>query len=79
MKIAAIQMVSTGDLNDNLQQAATLLEGPAQSDWTRDAVAALVRDTETLIEIDAPRDRDLKPGDVVSLQPRRYRLFPAQS
>lgn len=33
--------------------------------------------TETLIEIDAPRDRDLKPGDVVSLQPRRYRLFPA--
>ena len=34
---------------------------------------------ETLIEIDAPRDRDLKPGDVVSLQPRRYRLFPAQS
>jgi sulfate transport system ATP-binding protein len=35
--------------------------------------------TETLIEIDAPRDRDLKPGDVVSLQPRRYRLFPAQS
>jgi sulfate transport system ATP-binding protein len=35
--------------------------------------------TETLVEIDAPRDRDLKPGDVVSLQPRRYRLFPAQS
>ena len=33
---------------------------------------------ETLIEIDAPRDRDLKPGDTVSLQPRRYRLFPAQ-
>lgn len=35
--------------------------------------------TETLIEIDAPRDRDLKPGDVVSLQPRRYRLFPAKA
>ncbi len=32
---------------------------------------------ETLVEIDTPRDRDLKPGDVVSLQPRRYRLFPA--
>jgi sulfate transport system ATP-binding protein len=32
---------------------------------------------ETLVEIDAPRDRDLKPGDLVSLQPRRYRLFPA--
>ncbi len=34
---------------------------------------------ETLIEIDAPRDRDLKPGDAVSLQPRRYRIFPAKS
>jgi len=33
---------------------------------------------ETLIEIDAPRDRDLKPGDIVSLQPRRYRIFAAQ-
>ena len=33
---------------------------------------------ETLIEIDAPRDRNLKPGDVVSLQPRRYRLFAAK-
>lgn len=29
----------------------------------------------TLIEIDAPRDRDLKPGDVIGLQPRRYRIF----
>ena len=36
-------------------------------------------ETETLVEIDAPRDRVLKPGDVVSLQPRRYRLFPAKS
>src|ERR1019366_651425 len=31
-----------------------------------------------LIEIDAPRDRDLKPGDIVGLQPRRYRIFAAQ-
>jgi len=30
---------------------------------------------DTLIEIDAPRDRDLKPGDLVGLQPRRYRIF----
>ncbi len=29
----------------------------------------------TLIEIDAPRDRELKPGDLVGLQPRRYRIF----
>jgi sulfate transport system ATP-binding protein len=31
-----------------------------------------------LIEIDAPRDRDLKPGDLVGLQPRRYRIFAAR-
>jgi sulfate transport system ATP-binding protein len=30
---------------------------------------------DNLIEIDAPRDRDLKPGDIVSLHPRRYRIF----
>ena len=33
---------------------------------------------ETLIEIDAPRDRVLRPGDIVGLQPRRYRIFAAQ-
>jgi sulfate transport system ATP-binding protein len=32
---------------------------------------------DTLIEIDAPRDRTLKPGDIVGLQPRRYRIFAA--
>jgi sulfate transport system ATP-binding protein len=32
---------------------------------------------ETLIEIDAPRDGVLKPGDIVGLQPRRYRIFAA--
>jgi sulfate transport system ATP-binding protein len=32
---------------------------------------------ETLIEIDAPRDREFKPDDTVGLQPRRYRLFAA--
>jgi sulfate transport system ATP-binding protein len=34
---------------------------------------------EMLIEIDAPRDRDLKPGDIVGLQPRRYRIFSAHA
>lgn len=34
---------------------------------------------ETLIEIDAPRDHNLKPGDVVGLRPRRYRIFNAQA
>ncbi len=47
--------------------------GPTQ----RADVALHVGGGETLIEIDAPRDRDLKPGDVVSLQPRRYRIFAA--
>jgi sulfate transport system ATP-binding protein len=32
---------------------------------------------DTLIEIDAPRDGVLRPGDIVGLQPRRYRIFAA--
>ena len=28
-----------------------------------------------MIEIDAPRDRELRPGDRVGLSPRRYRIF----
>ena len=34
---------------------------------------------ETIIEIDAPRDRELQGGDIVGLQPRRYRIFADQS
>jgi len=30
-----------------------------------------------VIEIDAPRDRELSPGDIVGLKPRRYRIFAA--
>jgi len=33
---------------------------------------------ETVIEIDAPRDRELKAGDIIGLQPRRYRIFAAR-
>ena len=33
---------------------------------------------ETVIEIDAPRDRELQAGDIVGLHPRRYRIFAAQ-
>jgi sulfate transport system ATP-binding protein len=36
-------------------------------------------ENETLIEIDAPRDHNLKPGDIVGLRPRRYRIFSAQA
>jgi sulfate/thiosulfate transport system ATP-binding protein len=32
---------------------------------------------EDVIEIDAPRDRELRAGDIVGLQPRRYRIFAA--
>jgi sulfate/thiosulfate transport system ATP-binding protein len=30
-----------------------------------------------VIEIDAPRDRELKPGEIIGLNPRRYRIFAA--
>ena len=30
-----------------------------------------------VIEIDAPRDREIRAGDIVGLQPRRYRIFAA--
>ena len=30
---------------------------------------------ETRIEIDAPRDRELRVGDAIALKPRRYRVF----
>ena len=36
---------------------------------------ALTGEGDTLVEIDAPRDRNLAAGDAVSLQPRRYRIF----
>jgi sulfate transport system ATP-binding protein len=32
---------------------------------------------DTVIEIDAPREGQLKAGDIVGLQPRRYRIFAA--
>jgi sulfate/thiosulfate transport system ATP-binding protein len=33
---------------------------------------------ETVIEIDAPRDRELQAGDIIGLHPRRYRIFAGQ-
>ena len=48
--------------------------GPIQ----RAEVALSGREGLTLIEIDAPRDRELHAGEIVSLQPRRYRIFAAQ-
>ncbi len=44
----------------------------------RAEVALSAAEGETVIEIDAPRDRELQIGDIVGLQPRRYRIFAAQ-
>ncbi|HVX79250.1 MAG TPA: sulfate ABC transporter ATP-binding protein [Bradyrhizobium sp.] len=48
--------------------------GPVQ----RAEVALCGSAGRTIIEIDAPRDRALQTGDLVGLQPRRYRIFAAQ-
>jgi sulfate transport system ATP-binding protein len=45
--------------------------GPLQ----RADVALKTDGTETMIEIDAPRDNAIKVGDVVALKPKRYRIF----
>jgi sulfate transport system ATP-binding protein len=47
--------------------------GPIQ----RAEVALSAGEGATVIEIDAPRDRELNAGDIVGLQPRRYRIFAA--
>ena len=48
--------------------------GPIQ----RAEVALSVGGGATVIEIDAPRDRELQAGDIVGLHPRRYRIFAGQ-
>jgi sulfate transport system ATP-binding protein len=40
-------------------------------------IALTAGDGETLIEIDTPRDRPLQIGEVVELQPTRFRIFSA--
>ena len=48
--------------------------GPIQ----RAEIALCGGEGKTVIEIDAPRDRELQAGEIVSLQPPRYRIFAAQ-
>jgi sulfate transport system ATP-binding protein len=48
--------------------------GPIQ----RVEVALAQGEDVTVIEIDAPRDRELQTGDIIGLQPRRSRIFAAQ-
>ena len=62
----------SGALEGSVQHVRTF--GPIQ----RAEVALCGASEKTVIEIDAPRDRELHAGDAVSLQPRRYRIFAAQ-
>jgi sulfate/thiosulfate transport system ATP-binding protein len=62
----------SGALEGSVKHVRTF--GPIQ----RAEIALCGGEGKTVIEIDAPRDRELQPGDAVSLQPRRYRIFAAQ-
>jgi sulfate/thiosulfate transport system ATP-binding protein len=59
----------TGTLQGAVTRVRSL--GPVQR-----AEVALAEGAAT-IEIDAPRDRDLRVGELVGLKPRRYRIFAA--
>lgn len=61
--------------NSTLQGAVKRVRafGPTQ----RADIALAAGKGETVIEIDAPRDRSLRPGDIVGLAPQRYRIFAA--
>ena len=63
--------VGDGSFDGTVKRVRTF--GPIQR-----ADIALNGNGETMVEIDAPRDRGLSAGDVISLQPRRYRIFAAQ-
>jgi sulfate/thiosulfate transport system ATP-binding protein len=58
-----------GDLEGSVRRVRAF--GPIQ----RADVALKTNGSETMIEIDAPRDYELKVGDVIGLKPRRYRIF----
>src|SRR5437764_1086008 len=58
----------SGSLEGSVRQVRSF--GPIQR-----AVVALCGGE--IIEIDAPRDRELQAGEIVGLEPRRYRIFAA--
>jgi sulfate transport system ATP-binding protein len=62
------EAATNGALEGTVRRVRTF--GPIQR-----ADIALTGSADTLVEIDAPRDRNLATGDLVSLQPRRYRIF----
>jgi sulfate transport system ATP-binding protein len=59
----------SGSLEGTVRHVRTF--GPIQ----RAEVALCAGEGKTLIEIDARRDQTLQAGDIVGLQPRRYRIF----
>ncbi|HET7123145.1 MAG TPA: sulfate ABC transporter ATP-binding protein [Bradyrhizobium sp.] len=63
---------SSGALDGAVRHVRTF--GPIQ----RAEVALSGTAGETVIEIDAPRDRELQIGEIIGLHPRRYRIFAAQ-
>src|SRR3954453_4486181 len=63
--------VGSGVLEGAVKRVRTF--GPTQ----RAEVALSSDNGGTLIEIDAPRDRELRTGDMIGLHPRRYRIFAA--
>jgi sulfate transport system ATP-binding protein len=60
-----------GDLEGSVRRVRAF--GPIQ----RADIALKTNGSETMIEIDAPRDYELKVGDVIGLKPKRYRIFSA--
>jgi len=62
----------SGALDGAVQRVRSF--GPIQ----RAEIALSAGECATVIEIDAPRDRELKTGDIIGLQPRRYRIFAGQ-
>ena len=61
----------SGALGGAVQRVRTF--GPIQ----RAEIALSADQGATVIEIDAPRDRPLQSGDIIGLQPTRFRIFAA--
>jgi sulfate transport system ATP-binding protein len=64
-----LEAPGNGDLEGAVRRVRAF--GPIQ----RADVALKTNGSETMIEIDAPRDRELKVGDVIGLRPKRYKIF----
>jgi sulfate transport system ATP-binding protein len=62
----------SGSLEGSVRHVRTF--GPIQ----RAEIALCGGEGKTVIEIDAPRDRELQAGETIGLQPRRYRIFAAR-